>query len=333
LSLLHRQNVSEDYPCASDRLHHFILGAGRDLVDGCARRGLACVQHIDCAARHERGLVHRLGANAAAILLEDQPTFVARWPWERVAARAGVAVYAVDAACLVPPAVIGDGISGQSGFLRCHDPERSAWTEVQDLAAERPPYAGPLPFTPDRLDELDPDALITELSIDHTFPASAMHPAGRAAALDRLHRLIVDVLPGYASARNDATRPDGASGLSPYLHLGVLGPREIMAAVAESPAGRQHKAKFADDLLDWREWLHSQASHLKAPERYDRVATWARQRWRHMPATPGLGAETLTAMLRAETRDETWNACQRPFLIDGWMRNNLRMYGASGSSR
>ena len=30
-------------------------------------------------------------------------------------------------------------------------------------------------------------------------------------------------------------------------------------------------------------------------------------------------------MLRGETRDETWNACQRQFLIDGWM-HNLRMY-------
>ena len=31
-------------------------------------------------------------------------------------------------------------------------------------------------------------------------------------------------------------------------------------------------------------------------------------------------------MLRGETRDETWNACQRQFLIDGWMHNNLRMF-------
>lgn len=33
-------------------------------------------------------------------------------------------------------------------------------------------------------------------------------------------------------------------------------------------------------------------------------------------------------MLRGETRDATWNACQRQFLSDGWMHNNLRMYWA-----
>lgn len=38
--------------------------------------------------------------------------------------------------------------------------------------------------------------------------------------------------------------------------------------------------------------------------------------------------ETLGAMLRGKTRDETWNACQRQFLHFGWMHNNLRMYWA-----
>ena len=31
-------------------------------------------------------------------------------------------------------------------------------------------------------------------------------------------------------------------------------------------------------------------------------------------------------MLRGKTHDETWNACQRWFLIDGRMHNNPRMY-------
>jgi len=86
---------------------------------------------------------------------------------------------------------------------------------------------------------------------------------------------VTEVLPGYASARNDATRADGASGLSPYLHFGVLGPREVMTAVAAADAGSKHKAKFADELLGWREWFHYQARDLAAPERYDRVAGWA----------------------------------------------------------
>ena len=179
LSVLVYHGVREDYPYASDRLHHFILGASRDLGIGCAERGLACVQHVDRDGHREKGLVHRLGAQAAAIVLEDQPTFVARWQSERVAARAAVAVIAVNAACLVPPTVLGDGIGGRSGFLRRHEPARAAWLDAEDEATGTAPYAGVLPFAPDRLEEIDLDALVTGLAIDHTLPVSRTHPAGR----------------------------------------------------------------------------------------------------------------------------------------------------------
>ena len=319
--------VREDYPYASDRLHHFILGASRDLSGGCTARGIACVRHVDRAGHREKGLVYRLGADAAALVVEDQPTFVARWQAERVAERITIPVYAVNAACLVPPAVLGDGIGGRAGFLRRHEPERAAWVDAADERTDIAPYDGPLPFVPDAL-EGDLDALVAGLDIDHSLPASIAFPAGRAAAEARLHRLMHDVLPGYATARNDATRRDGASGLSPYLHFGVLGPREVMRAVARTPAGARHKSKFADELLGWREWFHYQARGLAAPERYDRVAGWARATLADHAGDPRPHIESLATLLRGETRDESWNACQRQFLRFGWMHNNLRMYWA-----
>ena len=328
LPVLVYHGVREDYPYASDRLHHFILGASRDLGIGCRARSLVCVQHVDRAERREKGLVYRLGGDAAALVLEDQPTFVARWQAEGVAARIAVPVYSVNAACLVPPAVLGNGIGGRYAFLRRHEPERKAWTLAADEVPTIGPYDGPLLFTPDRLEETDLDALIAGLDIDHSLPASTAFPAGRDAAEARLARLISDVLPGYAATRNDATNSQGASGMSPYLHFGVIGPREIMQAVAEAPAGSWHKAKFADELLGWREWFHYQARELKTPENYDRVAAWARETLAEHADDPRPGIESLTAMLRGETRDETWNACQRQFLGLGWMHNNLRMYWA-----
>ncbi len=326
LPVLVYHGVREDYPYASDRLHHFILGASISLAEGCRDRGLACVQHIDRAGRREKGLVYRISADAAAVVLEDQPTFVARWQAERVAAGVDVPVFAVNAACLVPPAVIGSDVRGRTAFLRSHEPARAAWAEWAEEVADVEPYDGELPFTPDQLEECDLDLLISGLDIDHSLPVTSMHPAGRTAALQRLDRLVADVLPGYATTRNDATRADGASGLSPYLHFGVLGPREVMAAVNGATAGRQHKKKFADELLGWREWFHYQARRLDVPERYDRIADWAQQTLTDHAGDPRPEQETLAAMLRGATRDETWNACQRQFLAEGWMHNNLRMY-------
>ena len=326
LPVLVYHGVREDYPYASDRLHRFILVAGVDLAAGCAARGLAYVRHVDRAGAREKGLVHRLAAEAAAVVLEDQPGFVARWQSARVAARAVVPVFAVNAACLVPPAVLGEGITGRGGFLRRHEPERAAWSEWDEEASDLSPYTGPLPFAPDRPEGDDLDALVAGLAIDHSLPPSDSHTAGRVAAEARLARAAADVLPGYASTRNDATRPDGASGLSPYLHFGVLGPREVILAFSTSCAGGQHRAKFADELLGWREWFHYQARGLDAPERWERVAPWARATLADHAADPRPEEESLHAMLRGETRDETWNACQRQFLVHGWMHNNLRMY-------
>lgn len=326
LPVLVYHGVREDYPYASDRLHDFILRASIDLAEGCRERGLACVQHIDRAARREKGLVYRLGTEAAAVIVEDQPTFVARWQSERIAARLAKPVFAVNAACLVPPAIIGDDVRGRTAFLRRHEPAREMWAAWDEEVAAIAPYSGPLPFTPDTVDADALDSLIAGLDIDHSLPATALHPAGRAAAEARLERLVADVLPGYATRRNDATRSDGASGLSPYVHFGVLGPREIMAAVNRATAGAQHKRKFADELLGWREWFHYQARQLNVPERYDRIAGWARQTLTDHAGDLRPDHEPLSAMLRGETRDETWNACQRQFLAEGWMHNNLRMY-------
>lgn len=253
LPVLVYHGLREDYPYASDRLHSFILGASRDLGIGCRERGLACAQYVDRAERREKGLVYRLAAEAAALVVEDQPTFVARWQSERLAARIAVPVYAVNAACLVPPAVIGDDLKSRTAFLRRHEPARADWMTWSDEVAEIAAFDDDLPFTPDRLDDMDLDMLIARLAIDHSLPASSAFSAGRAAAEERLTRLVDEVLPVYAAVRNDATQPQGASRLSPYLHFGLLGPREVMAAVSRAQAGSQHKRKFADELLGWRE--------------------------------------------------------------------------------
>ncbi|MBJ6123374.1 deoxyribodipyrimidine photo-lyase [Sphingomonas mollis] len=329
LPVLVYHGLREDYPYASDRLHRFILGASRDLARECRERGIACVQHVDRADRREKGLVYRLAADSAAVMVEDQPTFVARWQSERVAARIDRAMLAVNAACLVPPAILGDDIGSTTAFRRRHQPLRGDWLVAADWTAKVAAYDGPLPFTSDRLDvctDADLDRFVAAAAIDHALPLSPMFPAGRDGALVMLERMMDEVLPTYATTRNDATQAVGASMLSPYLHFGVIGPREVMAAVEAAIAPAASKEKFADELLTWREWFHYQALTLPAPERYDRISEWARETLAAHAGDPRPEVETLDALLHGETRDETWNACQRQFLIDGWMHNNLRMY-------
>jgi deoxyribodipyrimidine photo-lyase len=331
LPVLVYHGLREDYPFASERLHRFILGASRDVARGCAERRLACVQYVDRAAKREKGLVYRLAAQAAALVLEDQPAFVAQWQAERVAAKTGTAVFAVNAACLVPPAALEQGVGTTSAFRRRHEKMRDQWQDWTDEEPAILPYAGPLPYDPDHLGPMDDaaiDMLVASCAIDHALPPSPMFPPTRAELLLRLTRLRDEVLPAYAGARNDASRPEGASTLSPYLHFGMVGPREIMAAIEEADVAETSRDKFADELLSWREWFHYKARSLRVPESYARVPKWARKTLDTHASDPRPQVETLDALVHGETADETWNACQKQYLLDGWMHNNLRMYWA-----
>ena len=331
LPVLVYHGVREDYPYASDRLHRFILGASRDLERDCATRGLACAQFVDRPGHREKGLVYNLATRAAAVVLEDQPAFVAQWQAERFAARTDAAVLAVNAACVVPPCALEQGVRTTAAFRRRHQAVRGDWYDWTDEQPAQPPYAGPLPWTPDRLADADDaalDALVAACRIDHALPPAADFPATRAEVARRLARLRTRVLPDYAEARRDASRDEGASTLSPYLHFGMVGPREIVAAVQGADVPAATRDKFVDELLTWREWFHYKARALPVPERYDRVPVWARRELAEHAADPRPEREPLAALLRGETADEAWNACQKQYLLDGWMHNNLRMYWA-----
>jgi deoxyribodipyrimidine photo-lyase len=108
----------------------------------------------------------------------------------------------------------------------------------------------------------------------------------------------------------------------------VVGPREIMAAIDAADVPHADREKFADELLTWREWFHYKARTMRVPEQFDRIPPWARKQLDEHSADPRPEAETLDALVHGETGDETWNACQKQYLIDGWMHNNLRMYWA-----
>ena len=329
LPVLVYHGVREDYPYASARLHSFILGASRDLERDCVARGLACAQFVDRPGKRERGLVYRLAKGAAAVVLEDQPAFVAQWQSERFAARAPIAVFAVNAACVVPPAALEQGVGTTSAFRRRHEKVRAEWFEWSDVAPDVPTFDGPLPFVPDVLGTMTDraiDKLIAECEVDQGLTAVATFPPTRAEVALRLQRLRTEVLPAYAGARGTPSRPEGASALSPYLHFGVVGPREIVASVLAADVPAKTRDKFLDELLTWREWFHYKARSMRVPESYERVPAWARRELAEHAADERPELETLEAMTLGETADETWNACQKQYLVDGWMHNNLRMY-------
>jgi deoxyribodipyrimidine photo-lyase len=121
---------------------------------------------------------------------------------------------------------------------------------------------------------------------------------------------------GLRSYRSERNRPDhdGTSRLSPYLHLGVLHPRSLLADI-------DHASTYADELA-WREFYADVLWHSPA-------SAWADLK----PALRGLRyddpVDAIEAWKTGTTGYPIVDAGMRQMMHVGWMHNRLRMITAS----
>ncbi|MEM1116930.1 MAG: deoxyribodipyrimidine photo-lyase [Bacteroidota bacterium] len=317
------------YPYASHRLHRFILEASRELGAGVEARGLRFARYVRRPETLEQGLVYRLCERAAALVTDDVPTHVARWQADRVAARAEVPVYAADACCLVPMNAVPGPHQATRAFRTAHAKLRAAHLDA-DLTQtpEAARFEGDLGFEPDRLGDTEAalDDLIARCEIDMDLPPAPDFRGERTAALDQMRWAVEHVVPRYDADRNDPSNPTSTSRLSPWMHVGVLSPREVALAVRDADVPSKARWKFLDETLTWREFYHHLARLEADPAAYANVPAWARKTLADHAGDPRPQIYSVEALTHGETDDATWNAAQKQFLLDGWMHNNLRMY-------
>ncbi len=146
---------------------------------------------------------------------------------------------------------------------------------------------------------------------------------GEAGAHQRLHRFIEDALGDYPVQRN---RPDseGTSRLSPHLHWGEIGPRQVWRAI-EAGAHRhrldQQGEKYLAEL-GWREFNH----HIlfERPDVPDKnfKAAFDEFPWR-------TDKRAFTAWRKGLTGYPMVDAGMRELWVTGYMENRVRMIAAS----
>mgnify|MGYP001161974954 FL=1 len=143
-------------------------------------------------------------------------------------------------------------------------------------------------------------------------------PAGEAAALQAWREFRDERLDGYADERDRADLPS-TSRLSPYLALGVLHPRTLLADLA----GRQDPGatKFVSELA-WREFYADVLWHHPASMSSDLVPTLAGM----THDEPGSGYD---AWRTGRTGYPLVDAGMRQLLAEGWLPNRVRMVVAS----
>src|SRR4029078_8688659 len=96
LPLLFYEGLTCSYPYANDRLHTFILEGVPETARRLKPLGIGYIFYLRRRRRDPNDVLYRLRAEAALVVTDDYPVFVAAQHNASVAAKIGVAFHAVD---------------------------------------------------------------------------------------------------------------------------------------------------------------------------------------------------------------------------------------------
>ncbi|MFO1424860.1 MAG: deoxyribodipyrimidine photo-lyase [Candidatus Competibacteraceae bacterium] len=306
-------------PGAASRwwLHHSLVA-----LDGALRRrNSRLVLRQGDSLPALRALLQETGAAAAYWNRLYEPATVARDRAVKAALRAdGIVAESHQATLLIEPWAL----------LKADETPYQVFTPFWKACLGKLPLAAPLPVPqlsgprrwPDSppLDALD---LLPRIRWDEDL-AAAWQP-GEAGAHAQLERFCEVALTGYARWRDWPGR-EGVSRLSPYLHFGEIGPRQIWAATTNATGGDPLGDKGTETFLreiGWREFAHYVLYHWPHTPEQPLQERFAAYPWR------GDHGDLLRAWQRGQTGYPMVDAGMRQLWRTGWMHNRARMLVAS----
>ncbi|MGE5154049.1 MAG: cryptochrome/photolyase family protein [Bdellovibrio bacteriovorus] len=199
------------------------------------------------------------------------------------------------------------------------------WRRCESALGDSAPLAAPavLPPPPEY-----PGTDLADLSLLPRLPWDqgliGRWQPGEAAALEQAQSFIAQGLASYG-ARRDLPAVTGTSRLSPHLHFGEIGPRQVITQIAEQHGDLRGPTAepFVREIL-WREFAHHLLYHFPATPEQPLDPRFARLPWRE--DRDGI---LLRAWQRGQTGIPLVDAGMRELWHTGWMHNRVRMVVAS----
>jgi len=270
-----------------------------------------------------RALAKETGAGAVVWNRRYEPAVIARDVRVKESLRAdGIEAESFNAALLHEPWTIQN--QSQKPF--------QVFTPFWRHCLAKPDPAEPLP-APRRLPapaKWPKSLALEELELEPTNNwAGGLRAAwqpGEAGASENLRKFLTHAFDDYFEQRN---RPDvaGTSRLSPHLHFGEIGPRQIwhgLARMAEKrklPTANWRGSLFLAEL-GWREFAHHLLFHFPHTPTEPLRADFKEFPWRK-------DAAWVRAWQKGRTGYPIVDAGMRELWTTGWMHNRVRMIVAS----
>jgi deoxyribodipyrimidine photo-lyase len=326
LPVLYYEGLTCSYPSANDRLHTFVLEGVPETQRRLEKLGIGYCFYLRRTRRDANDVLYRLAKDAALVVTDDYPTFIAAAHNAAVPGRVGVRYEAVDSSCVVPMSLFAK----REWAAYTIRPKIRRMLPEHLVACPKPAvrrrWRGPVPEWHTEVTTAAIPALAACCEIDHSVRPSLKFTGGRAAAEQTLQRFLETNLCRYARHRNEPSA-HATSGLSPYLHFGQISSLEVaLAAKAYAEAHRLIAEEFLEELIVRRELAFNFARFTPGPARLDSLPEWAQATLREHAGDPRRPCYTREQFERAETHDALWNACQKEMLICGRIHGYYRMY-------
>lgn len=301
-------------------LHHSLAGLARDLE----QRGSRLILRRGRAEDEIPRLAHELQATSVVWNRRYEPWAVARDERLKSALKSvGVAARSFNAALLAEPWEV---MNGKGEPYRVFTPFWKALRARLDLPpASQAPQRVPAPAAWPASDDLPVWDLLPTRP-DWAGGLAETWTPGEAGALERLDAFAGGASLDYDRARNLPGR-EGTSRLSPHLHFGEIGPRQVWraltaAALAQTgdlmPAGVE---VFLSEIA-WREFSHHLLFHAPTLPEQPLRPDFAHFGWATDP-------KAFRAWSRGRTGYPIVDAGMRQLWTTGWMHNRVRMIVAS----
>jgi len=301
-------------------LHHSLVALARDLE----RRGSRLILRRGRAEEEIPRLAGELQATSVIWNRRYEPWAVARDERLKSALRAeGLGARSFNAALLAEPWEI---MNGNGEPYRVFTPFwRTLRAGLKLPAATSAPSRIPAPATWPPGDDLY-DWRLPPVRPDWAGGLAKAWKPGEAGALERLNDFAGDVSLAYANARNLPGR-EGTSRLSPHLHFGEVGPRQVWraitaAALAQTGDLMPKGAEMFLSEIAWREFSHHLLFHVPTLPEQPLRPSFAAFPWIKDPVG-------LRAWRRGLTGYPIVDAGMRQLWETGWMHNRARMIVAS----
>eukprot|EP00252_Welwitschia_mirabilis_P013724 TRINITY_DN3022_c0_g1_i2.p1 TRINITY_DN3022_c0_g1~~TRINITY_DN3022_c0_g1_i2.p1 ORF type:complete len:511 (-),score=102.48 TRINITY_DN3022_c0_g1_i2:353-1885(-) len=294
-----------------------VLGIPFFLFQGKAEENIPC-------------FLERCGA--AILVMDFSPLRIGRVWREIICNRVenDVSVHEVDAHNIVPVWKASDKL------------EYGARTIRYKIQKQLPEYLVQYPdlkvsnqkWNAEKASSIDWDGLIASvLSKGAEVPEVSWCKPGEDAAIEVLlgekEGFLTRRLQTYVDDRNDPSKPQGVSGLSPYLHFGhISAQRCAFEALMFRKLYPKSVDAFLEELIIRRELADNFCFYQTHYDSLQGAWEWARKTLIEHASDKREHIYTREQLEKAETFDPLWNASQLEMVYHGKMHGFMRMYWA-----